>query len=293
MTSAEKAELTPMDDRSPVMTPSEVDLQPRNTKTRLVKSIVDVLAMPATLCRRTTAGIFRDSTTSRRMVVGSTASVDNSIIVFSNHTREMMGLRRKDIVYVTNNQGKTTILVSILDDDLEDGFVHMNWVARENLSVRLGDTVTVDQCPDPRYLERVVILPIADTFGDLEGSPLDLLAPYFYGAFRPLKKGDVFTCHVETSELQFRVLEADPPSGGIVAQNTTISCDAADLMPGGPTSRTPGQKCGWSRIASSGLRVLLKTHSHTLQSSRKIFRGKQGEIVRSCSSSREALLTES
>ncbi|KAM0714522.1 hypothetical protein Q7P37_009818 [Cladosporium fusiforme] len=250
--------------------------------------------MLPTFCRKATAGIFEDNVTSSSMVVGSTTSMDNSTLAFSSCTRETMGLSHGDLVYVTSNEGKKTMLVSIIDDGLEDGFVHMNWVARENLGAKLGDTVTVDQCLDARYLKRAVILPMADTFGDLKVSPCDLfLAPYFNGTFRPLRQGDVFTCNVETREPQFRVAEVDPPNGGIVAQNTTISCDPTDLMPGGPASRTPGQKCGGRRIAFSALRVLSKNYGHTLQSSRKRLGGKQVGTLRSRCSSTEALLAKS
>lgn len=282
-----------MDDGPPGMASSEVDLQPRITKAGLVGSIVDALAMLATLCRKTAADIFENNRSSSRMVVGGTASMDNSILAFSSCTRETMGLCHGDLVYVTSNQGKKTMLVSTIDDGLEYGFVHMNWVARENLGVKLGDTVAVDQCLDAKYLKRAVILPMADTFGDLKGSPFELfLAPYFYWTFRPLRQGDVFTCNVETGEPQFRVVEVDPPEGGIVVQNTTIFCDPTDLAPSGSASRAPGQESGGRRIALSALRVFSKRYGQTLDSSRKRFGGKQVGRVRSHCSSTEALLAK-
>ena len=39
----------------------------------------------------------------------------------------------------------------------------MNKVVRNNLRVRLGDVVSVHQCPDVKYGKRVHILPVDDT----------------------------------------------------------------------------------------------------------------------------------
>ncbi|KAM0714620.1 hypothetical protein Q7P37_009916 [Cladosporium fusiforme] len=294
MTSAEKAECMAMGDGSPGIVLRRVDLQPKATKARLVGSIADAIAMLATSCRKTAAEIFESNRSSSSMVVGATASMDNSILAFSSCTRETMKLCHGDLVYVTSNKREKTMLVSIIDDGLEDGFVHMNWVARENLGVRLGDTVTVDRCLDAKYLKRGVILPMADTFGDITSSPFDLfLAPYFYATFRPLRQGDVFTCNVETGQPQFRVVEVDPPEGGIVAQNTTISCDPTGLDANGSTFRTLRQKCRGCRIALSALRVFYQSCGHTLQSFRKRFGGNQVGRARSCCSSTEALLAKS
>ena len=41
----------------------------------------------------------------------------------------------------------------------------MNKVVRSNLGVRIGDVVSVHQCPDVKYGKHVHILPVDDTIG--------------------------------------------------------------------------------------------------------------------------------
>lgn len=50
----------------------------------------------------------------------------------------------------------------------------MNKVVRANLRVRLGDVVSVHQCPDVKYGKRVHILPIDDTIEGLTGNLFDV-----------------------------------------------------------------------------------------------------------------------
>lgn len=49
----------------------------------------------------------------------------------------------------------------------------MNKVVRANLRVRLGDVVSVHQCPDVKYGKRVHILPIDDTIEGVTGNLFD------------------------------------------------------------------------------------------------------------------------
>lgn len=49
----------------------------------------------------------------------------------------------------------------------------MNKVVRSNLRVRLGDVVSVHQCPDVKYGKRVHILPIDDTIEGITGNLFD------------------------------------------------------------------------------------------------------------------------
>lgn len=50
----------------------------------------------------------------------------------------------------------------------------MNKVVRANLKVRLGDVVSVHQCPDVKYGKRVHILPIDDSIEGLTGNLFDV-----------------------------------------------------------------------------------------------------------------------
>lgn len=49
----------------------------------------------------------------------------------------------------------------------------MNKVVRNNLRVRLGDVVSVHQCPDVKYGKRVHILPVDDTIEGVTGNLFD------------------------------------------------------------------------------------------------------------------------
>ena len=50
----------------------------------------------------------------------------------------------------------------------------MNKVVRSNLRVRLGDVVSVHQCPDVKYGKRVHILPLDDTIEGVTGNLFDV-----------------------------------------------------------------------------------------------------------------------
>lgn len=69
----------------------------------------------------------------------------------------------------------------------------MNKVIRNNLRVRLGDIVSVNQCPDVKYGKRIHVLPIDDTIEGLTGNLFEMyLKPYFLEAYRPVRKGLFF-----------------------------------------------------------------------------------------------------
>lgn len=51
--------------------------------------------------------------------------------------------------------------------------VRLNKVVRANLRIRLGDVVSVHQCPDVKYGKRVHILPVDDTIEGLTGNLFD------------------------------------------------------------------------------------------------------------------------
>jgi len=61
----------------------------------------------------------------------------------------------------------------LADDTCEEPKIRMNKVVRKNLRVRLGDVVSVHQCPDVKYGKRVHILPIDDTVEGITGNLFD------------------------------------------------------------------------------------------------------------------------
>src|SRR5205814_795245 len=79
--------------------------------------------------------------------------------------------------------------------------------------------------------KRIAVLPIADTVEGLTGSLFDVfLAPYFREAYRPVRHGDLFTVRGGMRQVEFKVVEVDPPDYGIVAQDTVIHCDGEAIQ---------------------------------------------------------------
>lgn len=73
-----------------------------------------------------------------------------------------------------------TVLICLSSDDVEEGKIQMNKVARNNLRVKLGDMVNVHPCLDIKYGKRVHILPFDDSVEGLSGNIFDVyLKPYF------------------------------------------------------------------------------------------------------------------
>ena len=65
----------------------------------------------------------------------------------------------------------------------------------------------------------------------LTGSLFDVfLAPYFREAYRPVRQGDLFTCRGGMRQVEFKVVEVDPPEYGIVAQDTVIHCEGEPIQ---------------------------------------------------------------
>jgi transitional endoplasmic reticulum ATPase len=78
--------------------------------------------------------------------------------------------------WLHNLQGKKrrdTICIVLADDSCEEHKIKMNKVVRANLRVRLGDIISVHQCPDVKYGNRVHILPMDDTIEGVTGSLFD------------------------------------------------------------------------------------------------------------------------
>lgn len=82
------------------------------------------------------------------------------------------------------------MLICLSSDDVEEGKIQMNKVARNNLRVKLGDLVHVHQCLDIKYGKRVHILPFDDSVEGLSGNIFDVyLKPYFLeGAYFEFNK---------------------------------------------------------------------------------------------------------
>lgn len=79
----------------------------------------------------------------------------------------------KALFAVQGKKRKDTVCIVLADEQCEEPKVRMNKVVRSNLRVRLGDVVSVHQCPDVKYGRRVHILPIDDSIEGVTGNLFD------------------------------------------------------------------------------------------------------------------------
>ncbi|KAK9798565.1 hypothetical protein WJX73_009162 [Symbiochloris irregularis] len=127
----------------------------------------------------------------------------------------MQGKKRKD-----------TVCIVLADDSVEEARIRINKVVRKNLRVRLGDVISIHQCSDIKYGQRVHVLPIDDSIEGVTGNLFDaFLKPYFLEAYRPVRKDDTFLVRGGMRSVEFKVVETDPQPYCIVAPDTEIFCD--------------------------------------------------------------------
>ncbi|XP_017250418.1 cell division control protein 48 homolog E [Daucus carota subsp. sativus] len=139
---------------------------------------------------------------------------------------EELQLFRGDTVLVKGKKRRDTICIVLADEQCEVPKVRLNKVVRANLRVRLGDVVSVHQCPDVKYGKRVYILPLDDTIEGLTGNLFDAyLKPYFLDSYRPVRKGDFFLVRGGMRSVEFKVVETDPGEYCVVAPDTEIFCE--------------------------------------------------------------------
>ena len=159
-----------------------------------------------------------------RLLVDEASNDDNSVVALALSTMEELQLFRGDTVLLKGKRRKDTVCIVLADDACEPGKIRMNKCVRKNLKVRLGDVVSVHQCPDVKYGKRVHILPIDDTIEGITGNLFDVfLKPYFMEAYRPVRKNDLFLCRGGMRAVEFKVVETDPDEYCIVAPDTVCA----------------------------------------------------------------------
>merc|ERR1719194_200573 len=165
-----------------------------------------------------------------RLLVDEASNDDNSVVALALSTMEELQLFRGDTVLLKGKRRKDTVCIVLADDACEPGKIRMNKCIRKNLKVRLGDVVSVHQCPDVKYGKRVRILPIDDTIEGISGNLFDVfLKPYFLEAYRPVRKNDLFLVRGGMRAVEFKVVETDPAEYCIVAPDTVIHCEGEPI----------------------------------------------------------------
>lgn len=178
----------------------------------------------------TATAILRRKKKDNMLLVDDAVNDDNSIIAINSNTMDLLQLFRGDTVLVKGKKRKDTVLIVMIDDELEDGVCRVNRVIRNNLRVRLGDLISIHPCTDIKYATRISVLPIADTIEGLTGNLFDVyLKPYFVEAYRPVRKGDHFVVRGGMRQVEFKVVDVEPEEYGVVAQDTIIHSEGEPI----------------------------------------------------------------
>ncbi|SCU92561.1 LAMI_0E11034g1_1 [Lachancea mirantina] len=178
----------------------------------------------------TATAILRRKKKDNTLIVDDAVNDDNSVIAINSNTMDLLQLFRGDTVLVKGKKRKDTVLIVLLDDELENGVCRVNRVVRNNLRIRLGDLVTIHACSDIKYATRISVLPIADTVEGLTGSLFDVfLKPYFVEAYRPVRKGDHFIVRGGMRQVEFKVVDVEPEEYAVVAQDTIIHSEGEPI----------------------------------------------------------------
>jgi len=165
-----------------------------------------------------------------RLVVDEAVNDDNSVVALNLAKMDELQLFRGDTVLIKGKKRKDTVCIVLADDFCEEGKIRMNKVVRKNLRVRLGDVVSVHQCTDVKYGQRIHVLPFSDTIEGVSGNLFDVyLKPYFLEAYRPVRKGDTFLARGGMRGVEFKVVETDPAEYCIVAPDTEIFCEGEPI----------------------------------------------------------------
>ena len=187
------------------------------------KPLLDGSGAEPTVEDSTATAILRRKKKDNTLIVDDATNDDNSVIAINSNTMDKLELFRGDSVLVKGKKRKDTVLIVLIDDELEDGACRINRVVRNNLRVRLGDLVSIHPCPDIKYASRISVLPIADTIEGITGNLFDVyLKPYFVEAYRPVRKGDHFVVRGGMRAVEFKVVDVEPEEYAVVAQDTII-----------------------------------------------------------------------
>ena len=114
-------------------------------------------------------------------------------------------------VLIKGKKRRDTVCVVVGDDSCDNSKVLINKVVWSTRRVRLGYVVSLHQCPDVKYGNKVHVLPLDDTIEGLTGNLFDAyLKPYFMDSYRPVRKGDLFVVRGGMRSVEFKVMETDP-----------------------------------------------------------------------------------
>ncbi len=156
---------------------------------------------------------------------------DNSMVYVHPIMLNKLQSSQGDTLLLRGANTRETVVGVLSFHGMEIGSIRMNQVVRKNLRVDIGDSIAVSLLDHVPYLKAVQILPFEDTL-PLSGNIFhNFLAPYFQDAYRPLRKGDLFTvqCASNSDVIEFKVLKMDPSPYGIVGPETTLYLEGVPI----------------------------------------------------------------
>jgi transitional endoplasmic reticulum ATPase len=155
---------------------------------------------------------------------------DNSAVYLNPSKIEELNFFRGDTVLVKGKRRKDTVCIIMADESCEIEKIRLNKTVRSNLNIKIGDIATIHQFTNLKFGKRIHVLPFAESLDQTIDNLFDeYLKPYFLDAYRPLKKGDVFTVQGAKKHVEFKVIEIDPTDYCIVGPDTLIYCEGEPI----------------------------------------------------------------
>uniref|UniRef100_A0A6B2LM00 CDC48 domain-containing protein n=1 Tax=Arcella intermedia TaxID=1963864 RepID=A0A6B2LM00_9EUKA len=128
---------------------------------------------------------------------------------------------------VKGREGKTTPLVTMVEEGLGVNKVKLNKGIRKNIRVRPGEAVTIQGCAGLPYGKSIRVRPFADKIKEGGGADFQVLLKHYYQeAYRPAAKGDLFSL----DGVEFKITETNPSPYCIVSNDTAILYDNYPLQ---------------------------------------------------------------
>lgn len=115
------------------------------------------------------------------------------------------GFFKNDYILIKGKKRSEGLLILIEDDSQPDNYICMTKDTRDNLRVRLGDTVKVYPCECVKVIQELAMFPIQDTIEGIEGDIFTHVLEPFLKDNIPLTKGHIYTVPVGGKRVQFKV----------------------------------------------------------------------------------------
>lgn len=104
-------------------------------------------------------------------------------------------------------------------------------MSRNNIRVKLGDVITVNSVPEVPNLQKIHVLPYADTIEGLTGNLAQIyLQPYFKDSNRPLHVNNTFIVRGTFKPVEFKVVACEPGEFGIVSSETVLFMEGEPIV---------------------------------------------------------------